>query len=267
MKIILTVCVVIYNPDKEELYKTFSGLQASAHNSAQGASLSLLIVDNSDTVSIDKTFHPILADTSTKIIHGQGNVGFARANNYALAEGVGDFHLVLNPDVEMPTHALKAALDFMSKHPECGLLTPSASYPNGTKQYLCKRYPSVFDLFLRGFAPRFMRKLFRTKLARYEMRDKTNHITYWDPPIVSGCFMFFRGNTFCAIKGFDERYMLYFEDFDISIRARQAARIAYVPTVQIVHSGGNAARKGWWHIKQFGRSAVLFFLSHGIKIF
>ncbi|OAB86007.1 glycosyl transferase [Brucella intermedia] len=264
---ILTVCVVIYNPDREELYKTFSGLQVATQNVARDISLRLLIVDNSDTVSIDTHFHPILAEIPTKIVQGQGNVGFARANNYALAEGVGDFHLVLNPDVEMSAFALQAAVEFMSTHPECGLLTPSASYPSGSKQYLCKQYPSVFDLFLRGFAPRFIRNLFTTELARYEMRNKTNNTIYWDPPIVSGCFMFFRGNTFCAIRGFDERYMLYFEDFDISIRASQTTRIAYVPTVQIVHSGGNAARKGWWHIKQFGRSAALFFLSHGIKLF
>ncbi|PQZ31174.1 glycosyl transferase [Ochrobactrum vermis] len=263
----LTVCIVIYNPDKEELYKTLSSLQEAAHNVDQDVSLNILIVDNSSAASIDVNFHPIIADLSTKIIHGQGNVGFARANNSTLAEGVGDFHLVLNPDVEMHPLALKAAIGFMHAHSECGLLTPSATYPDGKKQYLCKQYPSVFDLFLRGFAPRFMRNLFQNRLAHYEMRDETNHTTYWDPPIVSGCFMFFRGETFRALKGFDERYMLYFEDFDISIRTRQESRIAYVPAVEIVHSGGNAAQKGWWHIKQFGRSAVLFFLSHGVKFF
>ena len=46
------------------------------------------------------------------------------------------------------------------------------STADGTTEYLCKRYPAVIDLALRGFAPRFVRALFRRRLDRYEMRDR-----------------------------------------------------------------------------------------------
>jgi GT2 family glycosyltransferase len=60
--------------------------------------------------------------------------------------------------------------------------------------------------------------------------------------------------------------MLYFEDFDISLRASEITRIAYVPEVRIIHDGGNAAKKGAWHIRQFLRSAVTFYASHGVRL-
>ncbi|WES91767.1 glycosyltransferase [Aeromonas hydrophila] len=84
-----------------------------------------------------------------------------------------------------------------------------------------------------------------------------------DPPIVSGCFMLFRTDVLQLLGGFDPRFFLYFEDFDISLRAGKISRIAYVPQVKVVHHGGHASRKGWRHIWMFGRSMVTFFNIHG----
>lgn len=263
----LTICIVLFKPDMAELFRTFDSLMVAAKALEPSVKPKLLIVDNSPSLSLDQSAHPVFAAIDTEIVHGQGNVGFGRANNIALEKGVAFYHLVLNPDVEMAPDALSNAIAFMSDNPDCGLLSPAATYPDGREQYLCKRYPSLFDLFLRGFAPAPLRQLFAGRLDRYEMKPETGTTQFWDPPIVSGCFMFFRGDLFKTLGGFDPRYMLYFEDFDISLRAGQRARIAYVPDVKIIHGGGNAAKKGWWHIRQFLKSAAIFFPSHGIKLF
>jgi GT2 family glycosyltransferase len=172
---------------------------------------------------------------------------------------LGDFHLILNPDVELTEDALTTALDYMNKNPECGLLSPFVSWPDGSQQYLCKRFPTLFDLFLRGFAPGFVQSRFRARLNHYEMRDVIGNKTYWDPPIVSGCCMLFRKNVLQRLSGFDPCFFLYFEDFDISLRAAQISRIVYFPDMKIIHQGGHAARKGWRHIAVFVRSAAVFF--------
>ncbi|KUE80788.1 hypothetical protein ATO46_14560 [Aeromonas schubertii] len=96
------------------------------------------------------------------------------------------------------------------------------------------------------------------------MADQLNNRDMlWDPPIVSGCFMLFRTDVLQQLGGFDPRFFLYFEDFDISLRAGKISRIAYVPQVKVVHHGGHASRKGWRHIWMFGRSMVTFFNIHG----
>lgn len=63
------------------------------------------------------------------------------------------FPLILNPDLELAPDALVEALAFLRAHPECGLVAPAVRWEDGRVQYLCKRVPAVFDLFLRGFAP------------------------------------------------------------------------------------------------------------------
>jgi GT2 family glycosyltransferase len=85
----------------------------------------------------------------------------------------------------------------------------------------------------------------------------------FDVPIVSGAFMFFRGSVLRRLGGFSDDYFLYFEDFDLSLRAAEVCRIAYVPSVRITHFGGDAAGKGIRHVSLFMKSACTFYRQHG----
>jgi GT2 family glycosyltransferase len=202
----------------------------------------------------------------TTIIEGQGNVGYGRGHNLAIGRTSSRYHLILNPDIELGDDALSHALAFMEAHPEVGLLSPLILEEGGSQQFLCRRFPTVLDLFARGFLPGSLRKQFAKRLARYEMRDVINdHDIVWDPPIVSGCFMLFRTEVLKKLNGFDPRYFLYFEDYDISLRTHEIARVAYVPSVRVLHHGGDAAKKGWTHIKLFIASAFKFFNRFGWK--
>lgn len=267
MKADISICIVIYKPDQDVLMTTLNSLATALETFSDSEQFKLYIVDNSPTLSFTADNHPIFSTIPSEIISGHGNVGFGRANNMVLNRSIGKYHLVLNPDVELSPSALWEAFSFMQHHETCGLLTPAARYPDGRRQFLCKQYPNLLDLFVRGFAPKSIQSLLTKRLERYEMRKYTEQQIYWHPPIVSGCFMYFRSDVFQKLKGFDPRYLLYFEDFDISLRTAQIADIAYVPSVQIIHRGGNAAAKGWWHVGQFLRSALIFFSSHKVKLF
>ena len=103
-------------------------------------------------------------------------------------------------------------------------------------------------------------------LDRYEMRDRMEAEVVRDVPLASGCFMFARRDVLAAVGGFAPEYFLYFEDYDLSMRIRRIAEIAYVGRVRIVHHGGEAARKGQKHVRHFFASALRFFRTHGWKI-
>lgn len=260
----LTVCIVTFKPDRPTVLKTIETLRAALDRLLLGSKV--FLVDNSPEPSTYEWLADATAGMNFEILSGHGNVGFGVANNMVL-DRTGRYHLVLNPDVAMEPAALAQALEFFASHSDCGLISPQAFNPDGTKQYLCKRYPRLFDLLLRGFAPASIRELFRARLDRYEMRDVIADKVFWEPPIISGCFMLFRGDVFRQLKGFDPRYFIYFEDFDISLRTAKLTRIAYVPTVRIVHGGGNAAQKGMWHIWQFARSAAIFLTTYRLTIY
>jgi GT2 family glycosyltransferase len=201
-----------------------------------------------------------------ELIAGHGNIGYGRANNLVLDRLASDFHLVMNPDVELEPGALRAALRALAEHPGAGLAAPDVRGEDGARQYLCKRYPSLWVLFLRGFAPAALRRRFAHALDHYEMRDVVGHGTMANVPLASGCFMLLRTELFRRLRGFDPRFFLYFEDYDLSLRVGREAQVTYVPGAHIVHHGGEAARKGPRHIAWFLRSAWRFFATHGWKL-
>ena len=198
-----------------------------------------------------------------RLIHGHGNVGYGAAHNLIINNLDTGFHLMLNPDVVLDKLFLSEGVNYLIDHDDVALAVPMASHENGDRQFLCKRYPSVLTLFVRGFLPRNLHKLFSKRLARYEMRDLQGDQINKDIPIGSGCCMLSRSSVLTAVNGFDERYFLYFEDFDLSLRIRRHGRIAYLPTMKIIHGGGYAARKGLSHVRMFIRSAIRFFSAHG----
>jgi len=259
----LSVSIVLYKSRPEEVAATLRALEKSVAKVMGTLPVRLFLIDNDPAATESGSgLFSCAEGMRVDYLCGQGNVGFGAAHNLVL-EKVGVFHLILNPDVELAEDALDQALAFMKIHPDCGLLSPFASWENGRRQYLCKRYPTILDLVLRGFAPAFVKRLFQYRLDRYEMRGVTEADVVWDPLIVSGCFMLFRRDVLHRVGGFDPAYFLYFEDFDLSLRAARVTRLAYVPSVKIVHYGGYASRKGFRHIAMFARSARRFFRTHG----
>lgn len=264
----LSVGLVTYRPHMQMLADALSSLHVAVQLAQHAGLLGdtrLVIIDNGNDEGLLALAHQT-GWPDAELISGHGNVGFGSGHNLALNEDVGDLHLVLNPDIDLEPEAMVNALRFMNSHPECGILSPVIRDKNGAWAYLCKRYPSVLDLFLRGFMPGAVKKLFARRLARYEMADFSNADVLWDPPIVSGCFMLCRSELLRKLAGFDPRYFLYFEDFDLSLRAAKHARIAAVSAVRVTHYGGDASRKGWRHIRMFGASAWRFFSTHGWRI-
>jgi hypothetical protein len=271
------VSIVTFHSDLGLLRRTLQTLCAALAFAAERLRLgpvAVWLVDNTpggegDAAALDRSVREALgacAGATLKTIRGQGNIGFGRAHNLALARSAGAYHLVLNPDVELAPDAILEALRFMESHPSAGVLAPHAADAAGKPLYLCKGYPAVADLLVRGFAPSWLAGLFASRLRRYELRELMEAGAPAEVPIVSGCFMFCRKRVLDALGGFSPQFFLYFEDFDLSLRAAGLAKVVYVPTVRIVHHGGYAARKGLRHIGLFCRSALRFYRAHGWKL-
>ena len=269
----LTVSLVSFCPDLALLRQTLVSLAVAVGQARCDGVLGdvrLWVVDNGPGGEwrslLAKLVEEIGGHMVAEIVSGHGNVGFGCGHNLVMMGAEGNYHLVLNPDVVLAQEALSEALTFMEAHPDVALLSPAATGADGHRQYLCKRYPALFDLLLRGFAPHWMKRLFRARLERYEMKAETDAQRPVDVPIASGCFMFFRLADLKRAGGFSAAYFMYFEDFDLSLRVGRMARIVHLPAVKIVHYGGHAARKGWRHVRMFARSALTFYARNGWKL-
>ncbi|EUC14725.1 glycosyltransferase family 2 protein [Paraburkholderia hospita] len=266
----LSVSMVVYRPDLKQLAQTLTSLTGAYDALRQthpAVKLDVCMIDNGGLPDMTEVFADLKSrGAQCSVITGQGNVGYGRGHNLAIERAASRYHLVLNPDIDLDGQALIRAVEFFESHLQVGLLTPRIGDEDGHIQYLCRRYPTLLDLFVRGFLPARVRRFFARRLARYEMQDVINERDIvWDPPIVSGCFMLFRTSVLKKLSGFDPRYFLYFEDYDLSLRTHEVARVAYLPAVRVLHHGGGAARKGSAHIRMFVASAFKFFNRFGWK--
>jgi len=275
----LTVSVVTYRPDAALLDRCLRMLAlaiGAAREDGVVKSVALALIDNSEDRAIaDKVIHlgkKRFGDSGVQLhfLHGHANIGYGIAHNLMLHGTGADYQLVLNPDVDVAPDAIINAIRWLDAHPEVGALAPAVTKPDGTPDFLCKRYPAVFDLLLRGFAPASLRRWFGKRLDRYDLRDVIDPAKdepVRDVPVMSGCCLLARRKAIDATGGFDPKFFLYFEDFDWSVRLSKVTQTAYLPSFRVVHHGGGAARKGWKHIGWFARSAVRFYGKHGWRFF
>ncbi|NOT86293.1 MAG: glycosyltransferase [Methylococcaceae bacterium] len=272
----LSISLVIYHPDETLLHQTLQTLFVAAAKTRTAGLIErfyLTIVDNTEQAKViapgvTHTFFQALdSNWANHVIafHTPGNIGYGAGHNLAIRTHCEAFHLVVNPDVVLHEDALIECIRYLQKNPQVGLVTPLCHRPDGQQESLCKTYPSVWILLLRGFAPTMVKRHFQRQLAAYES-NYPNNANRQDILIASGCFMFFRRDALQGVQGFCEQFFLYFEDFDLSLRLTKNWQIAYVPTARIVHYGGHSAKKGFRHIRLFVHSAWIFFKRHGWRI-
>ena len=168
----LTVSIVTYQVNKQLFSKVLEGL-GKAVRDAKGKSLlsqtKLVVVDNGNDVSYLREEIAGQEDFEGRVIDNPDNVGFGRAHNQALLECDSDMHLVLNPDAVMYPDGLSEGLAYLAEHEETVMISPYAENSDGSKAYLCKRYPSVVDLFMRGFLPASLQEAASERLASRQM--------------------------------------------------------------------------------------------------
>lgn len=270
----LTVSIVTYRSDPVLFIDTLHFLtQAIKYAKSRVPSLSceLYVVENDyldqhnfrQVESFLKCGNEIFFDDVVVKAVGD-NLGYGQGHNVAFYDSISDYHLVLNPDVSLEREAIYEGLNYLSKQPNVALVSPRASDGDGTPLFLCKRYPAIFDLILRGFAPKWLKNYFHQRLGDYEMHELSGvNQPVAGIDIVSGCCMLMPTDVYVKVGGFDKSFFLYFEDFDLSLRIHEVGELVYLPAMKIIHYGGHAAKKGLLHIRLFTKSAWKFYRRHG----
>jgi GT2 family glycosyltransferase len=195
------------------------------------------------------------------------NNGFGFGHNYNLLKSSEKYFLIFNPDIILVKEDLLKMLQVMDNDEHISLLVPKILNSDGTPQHLMRNRVSVFDYFLRFVPFQFVKELFAKRLASYELRDIPND-KFVDIRIGSGCFMLVRGNDFKEVNGFDDRYFMYFEDYDLCLELKKRnKRIVYTPFSNVVHYYERGAHKNSKLFKIFIQSMIKFFNKWGWRLF
>jgi GT2 family glycosyltransferase len=254
----MDISVVIVNYNVREF---LNNALISLYKALDGYSSEVFVVDNaSDDGSVElvqKNFPQV------HLIANTGNVGFAKANNQALARSSGKYILLLNPDTLVQEDTFSSLIDFFEHHPDAGMVGCKILNPDGTLQLPCRRsFPTPWTAFTKTFG---LSSLFpNSKLfARY-------NLTYLDPDkwyevdAVSGSFMMITREVYEAVGGLDETFFMYGEDLDWCFRVQRSGRkVYYVPSTSIIHyKGESTKRSDIDELKVFYQAMRLFVRKH-----
>jgi GT2 family glycosyltransferase len=195
------------------------------------------------------------------------NNGFGFGHNYNLMHADDKYFLIFNPDIILKKQDLLNMLEILEKDSTISLLVPKVLNADKTTQHLVRDRVSVFDYALRFIPFAFVKKMFDKRLASYECRDLPDDRNV-DIRIGSGCFMLIRGKDFKEVSGFDERYFMYFEDYDLCLKLKkQGKRIVYTPFSAVIHYYERGAHKNSKLFKIFMQSMYKFFNKWGWRLF
>ena len=232
----LSVLIVSYrNPDLTR------ACLASVFEQTSATPFEVIVVDNA---SGDGTPEMIEREfPQVRLIRSEHNLGFARANNLAAREARGEFLLLLNPDTVVLDHALERLLAFArtqgpgvyggrTLRPEGGL-DPRSCWGSQTLW-------SAF-CFATGLSTAFRgnRFLDPESLGGWQ-RDSVR-----DVGVVTGCLLIAPRSLWERLGGFDERFFMYGEDTDLSLRARAlGCHVRVTPDATIIHVVGASSDSG-----------------------
>lgn len=208
--------------------KTRDALE-SIFSNTKGVDLTMYIVDNA---SGDRTLERLKEEFPQIItIQNPKNGGFGYGHNKVLPYLTSKYHAFVNPDILFDHDVLTELVAYMEENPDIGQITPEIRFPDGEIQMLGKRTPVYGALVGRHI----FEKQLKPVVDQYLMLDKdlTKPI---DIQNVTGCFSVIRTDLFRQLKGYDERFFLYFEDFDISRRVQKTHRAVYYPLTYVFHA-------------------------------
>ncbi len=251
---IITASIVTYNNNKISLENVIN----SIFNTKQD--VFLYIIDNSPSDIIRKYVHGI---KNVYYLHNPANPGFGGAHNIALEFAIkkqSNYHFVINPDIYYFDDIISPMVEYMNHNLEVGMMMPKVLNIDGTIQYLPKLLPTPISLICRKL--KFTRKFYNDFVNKYELRFVSDNVVY-SAPIISGCFTLLRITAIEKIGSYDDKYFMYFEDWDLSRRMYSKYYTIYFPLVSVYHEYNSGANKSYKLFKIFIKSAFHYFMKWG----
>lgn len=227
----LSIVIVSYNT-RELLRECLASLRAGA----AGLAVETFVVDNASRDGSAEMVAEHFPDV--RLIRNPDNRGFAAANNLALAEAVGRYVMLLNPDTVVRAGAFPELVRFMDGRERAGYCGPRLVNGDGSHQASARRFPTWWTAAgaLLGWDKRH-------PLSRHCGELHAAHGDRKEMPAgwLTGACLLVRRAAMAQVGVLDDGYFMYFEETDWCRRLAQAGWEGwYVPSAEVVHYGGQS---------------------------
>jgi len=219
------VSVVIPNWNgREFLPACLSALRSQTYGDFE-----VVLVDNhstDDSLALVSKHHP-----EAKVVRLDENRGFAKAMNAGFRAAEGEYVACLNNDTEASPTWLSELVACMERHPRAAAIA---------SKMLDLRNPQLLDGAgdsMTGYLRAYPRGRGEEDSGQYDEEIEVFG--------VSGGASLWRAQVLRELGYFDEDLFAYYEDVDLSFRARLAGyECWYAPRAVVLHAGGGSSARG-----------------------
>jgi len=173
------------------------------------------------------------------LINNEQPLGFGQNHNNAFRKSSGKLFLIVNPDIEI-IHWENFSFE------ENTLYSPKVLDINGQPADNQRSYPTPLNLFQR------------------KILKKTESKLDW----FGGMFLIVPRKLFQKVDGFDERFFMYLEDTDLSLRVKKSGgKLKVIKSCIVIHDAQRKSTKEKIHFYYHITSLFKFYLKHPCLIF
>jgi GT2 family glycosyltransferase len=234
---LLSVVIITWNTQQDVAICIDSVMEATDNRTTE-----IIVVDNGST---DQTC-AILQSYGERLnlICLNRNSGVAVARNIGMKRAKGMYVWILDVDTVVNKDAVDGMMDYLSRHPECGLCACRLQSANGEVQDSCRRLPypkhkirnliagKTADSFFWKKIHEYVKKKNEKQFYRKELKgDRPFEVEY-----VIGACQLFRKKTLDEVGYLDEKIFYGPEDADFCLRInRKGYKIVCLPDISIIH--------------------------------
>lgn len=221
------------------------------------AKFEVFVVDNDSSdntvATVRKHFPEVHLITNTQ------NLGFAKANNQAIAQAQGRYVLLLNPDMRLEYDTLVNMIRFMDTNSNVGVGGCKLVDQDGEVLPHVRKFPTVLD---QAMIMLKVPHLFPSILNTYLMKS-FDYTQEAEVDSVRGSFFMIRQEVIEQIGGLDERYFIWFEEVDYCKQVWNAGwKVMYTPAARCMDYVGRSFSlvSGLQKQKYFTNSMITYFM-------
>jgi GT2 family glycosyltransferase len=224
------VSIIISNWNTSELLD--GALNALARTVPDRAA-EIIVVDNG---SVDGSPDMVRRKyPGVQLIANPRNLGFARANNQGLAAASARYVLLLGSDTVVQNGTVATLAGFLDSSPRVGAVSCRLLNPDRTPQMSCRTFPRLRDALATYLSLHFLARTYTMTGFDFYRTQRV------DQPAAT-CLMA-RRELLTALRGFDERYTILYNDVDLCQRIHAAGwEIFYCADAEIIHYGSMTTR-------------------------
>lgn len=228
---------------------TLEALKDVGKLDTKGLQVEIVVIDNGSTDGTQEELHDYkLANMPFKLIRNEKNLGFAEGNNVGMKDAVkrgADYILLLNNDVILSRDLLVQLIKVAERDKKIGLLAPKMYFAKGY-EFHKKRYKKSDLGKVLWYAGGMVdwdnvysshRGVDEVDEGQYNKQEETD--------VVNGACALIRTEVIDDIGYLDEKLFLYWEDADLSERAKRAGwKVVYTPKTHLWHKVAQASGIG-----------------------